>query len=113
MLSCVLQVELDAAVMEAGTAAMGLPMRRRNLRLHCADGDAWVAAAAAAVRAGEQPPLDLVLLDAFDGDDAVPACFTRPGGSRDPSFSWALQCRCEWAALTGSCGCRLVSVAGA
>ena len=79
---CVLQVELDAAVLEAGTGAMGLPTQRRNLRLHCADGAAWVAATAAAVRAGEQPPLDLVLLDAFDGADAVPACFMQPGGGQ-------------------------------
>ena len=94
-----LQVELDAAVLEAGTAAMGLPALRRNLRLHCADGTAWVAAAAAAVRAGEQPPLDLVLLDAFNGGDAVPACFTRPGGElqeRRPLV--ALLWHCGWAA---------------
>ena len=68
-------------MLEAGTAAMGLPAQRRNLRLHCADGAAWVARTAAAVCAAEQPPLDLVLLDAFDGADAVPACFTQPGGA--------------------------------
>ena len=53
--------------------------RRRNLRLHCADGAAWVAGPAARVRKRAEPPLDLVLLDAFDGADAVPACFTQPG----------------------------------
>lgn len=100
-MSCALQVELDAAVLEAGTAAMGLPTQRRNLRLHCADGAAWVARAAAAVRAREQPPLDLVLLDAFDGGDAVPACFTQPGGElqeRRPLL--ALQWHCAWVAFT-------------
>ena len=108
---CVLQVELDAAVLEAATAAMGLPAQRRNLRLHCADGAAWVAAAAAAVRAAEQPPLDLVLLDAFDGGDAVPACFTQPGGElQERKLLLALQCRCEWAALTVYQGCRLACV---
>jgi hypothetical protein len=62
----------------AGSAA-ARRARRRNLRLHCADGAAWVAEAAARARARAEPPLDLVLLDAFDGADAVPACFTQPG----------------------------------
>ena len=76
-----LQVELDAAVLEAATREMGLPADRPNLRLHCADGAAWMAATAHAVVARTEPPLDLVVLDAFDGDDAVPACFTQPGAA--------------------------------
>ncbi len=79
-----LQVELDAAVLEAATREMGLPAERPNLRLHCADSAAWMAATARAVAARTEPPLDLVLLDAFDGDDAVPACFTQPGSAAQP-----------------------------
>ncbi|KAK9819395.1 hypothetical protein WJX81_003737 [Elliptochloris bilobata] len=86
-------VELDAAVLEAATTAMGLPECRANLHLHCADGAEWVAQAAEAVHAQEQPPHDLVLLDAFDGDDAVPACFTQPGAPFLTSLADALHPR--------------------
>ena len=71
-------------MLEAATREMGLPAERPNLRLHCADGAAWVAATARAVVARTETPLDLVLLDAFDGDDAVPACFTQPGAAAQP-----------------------------
>lgn len=106
-----LQVELDAAVLEVATREMGLPADRANLRLHCADGAAWMAATARAVVARTEPPLDLVLLDAFDGDDAVPACFTQPGAAAQPYPTiWLIAKTGVQAPKGSSCSARIIDV---
>ena len=66
-------VELDPDVISAMPHCGFVPNPPR-LRVHAADGAAFVAAAAAAQGA----PYDLAVIDAFDGDDAVPPALTQP-----------------------------------
>ena len=56
---------------------MGFPANDPRLRLHTADALDFLAA-----RKGPQPPYDLVVMDAFDGEDSVPAALCTPGGCR-------------------------------
>lgn len=87
-------VELDPAVMAAATQAMGLPTARPNLRLHTADGAAFVAdhvarqraAAGAGADGGSAPAegaeyYDIVYVDAFDGQDRTPEALCSAGES--------------------------------
>ena len=73
---CVSQVdvvELDPEVIRA-MPHCGFHAAPPRLRLHAADGAAFVAAAAAS----GAPPYDLAVIDAFDGNDCVPATLTQP-----------------------------------
>ena len=82
----------------AATQAMGLPTGLPNLRLHCADAAAFLRerlqqqqgqqwrqqadapqADAQQGRLGSEQPYDLVCMDAFDGEDNVPAALCTPG----------------------------------
>ncbi|KAK9808659.1 hypothetical protein WJX72_001506 [[Myrmecia] bisecta] len=72
-------VDLDPAVVEAATSAMGLPKDRPNLRLHTEDAAAYMARAAAHVQGSGGSYLDAVLFDAFDGADNVPASLASSG----------------------------------
>jgi len=54
-------------------------LRRSNLRLHTADAADYVRNLASQVHQGLADPLDIVFLDAFDGNDDVPDCFCDPG----------------------------------
>ena len=55
-------------------------LRRSNLRLHTADAADYVLNLASQVHKGLTDPLDIVFIDAFDGNDDVPDCFCDPGG---------------------------------
>jgi hypothetical protein len=82
-------VELDPAVVAAATEAMGLPTCLPNLRLHTADAAAFLEQRQQAQQGQQQQqqqqqqegeePYDLVFMDAFDGEDAVPAALCTPG----------------------------------
>ena len=84
-------VELDPAVVAAATEAMGLPTGLPNLRLHTADAAAFLEQQQQAQqeqqrqgrRQQEGEPYDLVFMDAFDGEDAVPAALCTPGAPRN------------------------------
>ena len=54
-------------------------LRRSNLRLHTADAADYVLNLASQVQKGLADPLDIVFIDAFDGNDDVPDCFCDPG----------------------------------
>jgi len=54
-------------------------LRRSNLRLHTADAADYVLKLASQVHKGLADPLDVVFIDAFDGNDDVPDCFCDPG----------------------------------
>ena len=56
-----------------------LLLRRSNLRLHTADAADYVLNLADQVHKGLADPLDIVFIDAFDGNDDVPDCFCDPG----------------------------------
>ena len=56
-----------------------LVLRRSNLRLHTADAADYVLNLASQVHKGLADPLDIVFIDAFDGNDDVPNCFCDPG----------------------------------
>ncbi|KAL0053521.1 hypothetical protein WJX82_006974 [Trebouxia sp. C0006] len=71
-------VELDPTVVTAATQCMGLPYSRSNLRLHTADAADYVLNLASQVHKGLADPLDIVFIDAFDGNDDVPNCFCDP-----------------------------------
>ena len=76
-------VELDPAVVAAATEAMGLPTGLPNLRLHTADAAAFLEQRQQQGQQHqgqqEQESYDLVFMDAFDGEDAVPAALCTPG----------------------------------
>ncbi len=73
--------EIDAAVVEAAphlgvpAAAAALAGGGASLRVHARSAQDFLADAAAA---GDAWPYDLVVLDAFDGDDAVPPALLQP-----------------------------------
>lgn len=71
-------VELDPVVIAAATQSMGLPHSRHNLRLHEGNAADFVLRLVAEVQQGQTPPLDLVFIDAFDGNDHVPSVFCSP-----------------------------------
>lgn len=71
-------IELDPTVVTAATQCMGLPYSRSNLRLHTADAADYVLNLAYQVHKGLADPLDIVFIDAFDGNDDVPDCFCDP-----------------------------------
>ncbi|KAL0018982.1 hypothetical protein WJX79_006878 [Trebouxia sp. C0005] len=71
-------VELDPTVVTAATQCMGLPYSRSNLRLHTADAADYVLNLASQVHKGLAEPLDIVFIDAFDGNDDIPDCFCDP-----------------------------------
>ncbi|GAB4814121.1 hypothetical protein N2152v2_001167 [Parachlorella kessleri] len=76
-------VELDPVVLAAATQAMGLPTTLPNLRLHRADAFQFVRDFVVQQQQhGQQERgrlYDLVLLDAFDGEDNVPEALCSPG----------------------------------
>jgi hypothetical protein len=100
-------VELDPVVVQAATAAMGFPLDRwqphyisdtpsacglglllltlaqsagrPNLTVHNQDGVAFLTDRARGITSGNQPPIDLLFLDVFNGADDIPAAFTAPG----------------------------------
>jgi hypothetical protein len=67
-------VEIDPAVVEAATLAMGLPARLPRMTLHTADAMDFVEAH---VAAGKER-YDVVCMDAFTGDDEVPSTLCTP-----------------------------------
>ena len=74
-------MELDPTVVEAATQAMGLPTSLPNLRLHCADGAAFLRERRQVQQAQQaQQPYDVLFMDTFDGEDEVPAALCTPGG---------------------------------
>ncbi len=52
------------------------------MRLHTADAADYVLKLAAEVQQGRADPLDMVFIDAFDGNDNVPDPFCSSGDSR-------------------------------
>ena len=86
-------VELDPAVVAAATQAMGLPTHLPSLRLHCADAAAFLREqqAGGQRQQQQQQPYDLVFMDAFDGEDNVPAALCTPGVCCGGS-GWAAAC---------------------
>lgn len=93
-------VELDPVVLDC-LPAMGLATPPRNLTLCAGDGAAAVAAAAAA---GGPPWLDLVVVDAFDGADRVPAGLTEAGGTFLSDLASALDPDAGAAVVNLHCG---------
>ncbi|KAK9786060.1 hypothetical protein WJX73_001619 [Symbiochloris irregularis] len=67
-------VEIDPVVIRAASEAMGFPLDRAGLKVH--EGDA-IAHVTAAAEAGQR--YDLVIVDAFNGNNKVPPEFTRDG----------------------------------
>ena len=93
-------VELDPAVLDL-LPSMGLRARPSNLELLLGDGAAAVAAAAAS---GGPPWLDLVIVDAFDGNDRVPGVFTAARGPFLADLASALHPDTGAAAFNLHCG---------
>ncbi|DBA78741.1 TPA: hypothetical protein ACH3X1_008650 [Trebouxia sp. C0004] len=83
-------VELDPIVVTAATQCMGLPYSRSNLRLHTADAAGYILNLASQVHKGLADPLDIVFIDAFDGNDEVPGCFCDPGSEVLEALATAL-----------------------
>ena len=59
--------------------------RRHNLRLHEGDAADFVLRLVAEVQQGQTPSLDMVFIDAFDGNDHVPSVFCSPGETKPAS----------------------------
>ena len=53
---------------------------RPGLQLHVGEAGAYMRQLAAKIRAGQEVPFSLVFVDAFDGEDLVPAHLTCAGG---------------------------------
>lgn len=98
-------MEIDPAVVAAATRAMGLPTDLPNLRLHCADAASFLTGRRRSSEGRQQQgrqqqdeqqqdgqqqqedqqqqqgqqPYDIMFMDAFDGEDDVPAALCTPG----------------------------------
>ena len=68
-------VELDPIVMEAAVESMGLPTDMQNLILYTEDAVGFLQRH---VEESSMEPYDLICIDAFDGNDDVPAAVCSP-----------------------------------
>ena len=65
---------------------------RPNMQLHQADAADYLMRVASEVQQGSTKPLDMVFVDAFDGNDDVPASLCNSGDREQALFSSSCNC---------------------